>query len=143
MDVSVLVHANAPAPAHTHLPLPLRLQNTDPSMRKRLKREALTCAIVSFPLMILAAAGFDIAFVIVSFYPNMAFFLGLEGVMPAYLAYRILIEVVLEAVPQVCLNINAITLTACWGRCRIKCSLQRPSMLQVCSFHSSSSSSSC
>lgn len=67
----------------------------------RLQREAIICAAIAFPIMLIAAVGLDLAFVIVSFYPNMAFFLRLEGVMPAYLAYRILVEVVLEAVPQV------------------------------------------
>jgi hypothetical protein len=52
-------------------------------------------------VVLFAAVGFDIIFIIVSFYPNLMFFLGVENIMPAYNAYRILIEVVLEALPQV------------------------------------------
>jgi branched-subunit amino acid transport protein AzlD len=74
----------------------------------RLRREALLCAMVAFPLFLVAAAAFDLAFVIVSFLPHMTFFLGLEGIMPAYHAYRILVEVVLEALPQVVLQMIAL-----------------------------------
>lgn len=69
---------------------------------EKLERQSLICAILAFPLMLFAAVGLDVALVIVSLYPNVAFFIGFESVMPAYFAYRILVEVVLEALPQVC-----------------------------------------
>ena len=68
---------------------------------KALEREALWTAVVSFPLMVMAAVGLDVALVIVSLVPRVAFFIGFESIMPAYYAYRLLVEVVLEAVPQV------------------------------------------
>lgn len=77
---------------------------------KKLEREALWTAVVSFPLMVMAAVGLDAALVVVSLVPSVAFFIGFESIMPAYYAYRLLVEVVLEAVPQVrhpslgCLN---------------------------------------
>jgi hypothetical protein len=67
----------------------------------KLERQSMICAILSFPLMLMAAVGLDVALVIVSLYPDVAFFIGFESVMPAYFAYRILVEVVLEALPQV------------------------------------------
>jgi hypothetical protein len=69
---------------------------------KKYEREALICAIVAFPLMLMASVGLDVALVIVSLYPNVTYFIGFESVMPAYYAYRTLLEVVLEAIPQVC-----------------------------------------
>jgi hypothetical protein len=77
------------------------VQHGHPEEIRKLEREALTCAIVSFPIVLFSAVGFDIAFIFVSFYPSLMFFLGIENIMPAYSAYRILIEVVLEALPQV------------------------------------------
>ena len=68
---------------------------------EKLERQSLICAILGFPLMLMAAVGLDVALVVVSLYPNVAFFIGFESVMPAYFAYRILVEVVLEALPQV------------------------------------------
>lgn len=68
---------------------------------KKLEREALWTAVVSFPLMVMAAVGLDAALVVVSLVPSVAFFIGFESIMPAYYAYRLLVEVVLEAVPQV------------------------------------------
>lgn len=68
---------------------------------EKLERQSLICAILGFPLMLMAAIGLDVALVIVSLYPHVAFFIGFESVMPAYFAYRILVEVVLEALPQV------------------------------------------
>ena len=68
---------------------------------EKLERQSLICAILGFPLMLMAAVGLDVALVVVSLYPDVAFFIGFESVMPAYFAYRILVEVVLEALPQV------------------------------------------
>lgn len=79
----------------------MRLQRLDPATLAKLQREALICAVVGFPLLLLVSVGFDVAFVLSSFHPNLTVYLGLENVMPAYNAYRILIEVVLEALPQV------------------------------------------
>eukprot|EP00892_Ulva_mutabilis_P004685 jgi/Ulvmu1/2589/UM014_0040.1 len=83
---------------------------------KALEREALWTAVVSFPLMVMAAVGLDVALVIVSLVPHVAFFIGFESIMPAYYAYRLLVEVVLEAVPQVVLQLIALRLEDSDGR---------------------------
>ena len=94
-----------PCEHHTRVPKhdigTSRLQRLDPAALVKLRREALVCAIIGFPLLLLVAAGFDLGFVLSSFHPNLTVYLGLENVMPAYNAYRILVEVVLEALPQV------------------------------------------
>jgi hypothetical protein len=66
----------------------------------KLERQAFICGLLSLPLMLMAAVGLDVALVIVSLYPPVGFFIGFESVMPAYFAYRILVEVVMEAIPQ-------------------------------------------
>jgi hypothetical protein len=89
----------------------------------KLERQSLICGILSFPLMLMAAVGLDVALVIVSLYPHVAFFIGFESVMPAYFAYRILVEVVLEALPQVCYKA---------GR-HLKCTAQGPGLQKAIS----------
>lgn len=54
----------------------------------------------------------DLALVAVSLYPPLTYFLALERIMPAYWAYRTLIEIVLEALPQVCAAVARAVWTA-------------------------------
>ena len=72
-----------------------------PAIRKRLRVEACLLAIVSFPLVLVATAAFDLAFILVGFVPRLMFFVKLEDLLPSYKDYRFAIEVILEALPQV------------------------------------------
>lgn len=84
----------------------------------QIRREAMICAVLSFPVVILAAVGLDVTLVVVSLYPRATYFIELENVMPAYYAYRTLVEVVLEAVPQVrCRHCDVVvtTLVSVWA----------------------------
>jgi hypothetical protein len=76
------------------------VQGASPELMKQVSREAAVCAILAFPIMVIASAALDITLVIVSVYPPLTYFLSLERIMPAYWAYRTLIEIVLEAIPQ-------------------------------------------
>ena len=77
------------------------MQALSKEQRDRLYREGLLLAVVSFPLMVMGAVALDIAFITVAFVPRLTLFLRLESIMPAYVAYRIFVEVVFEALPQV------------------------------------------